>query len=177
MFIKLHENIAATQQTNILSCNILSKNIHQSATCQKIQYPSPASTIKKCSDYLICLLQKVSFPKIYMYVCLCMHMHRRICYKLFSSQRLTLVMTSPAHIRCLAGSRISGIRTSQPPSSLNRASIHFKLQILTKLKCLFKHQNTVKLQMYLTCEPLIMLLFISHHKSKFSSNKELRSQD
>lgn len=71
MFIKLHENTAATYQTKILSCNILSKNTHLSATCHKIWYPSPASTIKKCFDYLICLLQKVSFPERERDVCAC----------------------------------------------------------------------------------------------------------
>lgn len=77
MFIKLHENIAATYQTKNLSCNFLSKNTHLSATCHKIWHPSPASTIKKCFDYLICLLQKVSFPKrerereMFVHVCVC----------------------------------------------------------------------------------------------------------
>jgi len=69
-------------------------------------------------------------------------------------QGLTLVLTSPAHRRCLAVARISGIGTSQHASSsaLNKTSTYCKLQILTKVKCLFKHQNICNCTVYLTRE-------------------------
>lgn len=82
-----------------------------------------------------------------------------VCYKLFSSYIETEWKSHHQPIsgltrRCLAVVRISPICVSQHPSSpaLNRASIHFKLQIVTKVKYLFKHQNICNWTVYLTWE-------------------------
>lgn len=158
MFIKLHENIAATYQTKILSCNILSKNAHLSATCHKIWYPSPASTIKKCFDYLICLLQKVSFPErereTERYVCACAC--ARVCVTAYSVLIKTDVgnhITSSYKVFGSCKNFRDWYKSNPSSPALNRASIHFKLQIVTKVKCLFKHQNICNWTVYLTWEP------------------------